>query len=244
MKKLITVLVSLGLCACAAMGQSYDLRTYDAGGGPALVIKNDSTNDLTIVIAGTSGSMTNTLTYQSCDTVVTKTSVVAATNLNELGRAIATMTNTAGVAVSGVSYTLGGLSSDAASGVLLAGTYTSTGGTDNCEIPWDTSACLHYSILGKTDYQPIVLDTVFGNPSGTGDLTLSVYVDQALAWQNVIAEQTAWNVTNGALTVLSNVITLNEDVNLPIGKGKTFFIRAARATTATTGNIGYSCDPR
>jgi hypothetical protein len=56
----------------------------------------------------------------------------------------------------------------------------------------------------------------------------------------------AQDTTNNLVTVYTQTGTVRFPitVGLPIEQGKNFFIRAARATTATTGNIGAVLKPQ
>jgi len=116
---------------------------------------------------------------------------------------------------------------------------------------WDTSLVKRYGVVASfcaskanADLgNPAILQKIAGNIGGTGDVTLRVYKGTSdKIWEKLITspvyvrglyETTVQ--TNGVV----NTVTLDEDVMLPIGhSGVKYYIRAARATTGTTGGLG------
>lgn len=114
---------------------------------------------------------------------------------------------------------------------------------------WDTSAHLSYNVVCDTpssegialgNYQ---LEGIFGDPTGTGNVTLNVYGEDTILYQKTFTSPfyvvTSVGTTN---TTADNTITL-ESGNFPgihIGAGQKALIRATRASTATTGGVGAS----
>ena len=134
----------------------------------------------------------------------------------------------------------------------------------NYDVEWDTDVCLHYDsaigILVGAQPTPVAagkIDHIFGDPLGTGDVTLSVYVDGSVKWSRLITSPVyitpssmsfiTYAGTNNTLITTTNTLTyatepsaaFDFEVNIPVGS-QPAFVRAARATTATTGGIGIS----
>lgn len=138
-------------------------------------------------------------------------------------------------------------------------------------LKWDTSTCLHYDACinpGATD-KPVggyLIDRIFGSPDGTGNVTLSVYADGTKRYQRTFTSPTydvgatglvipyAYGGTNEAAAIgyytntlytADNTVTLDVDLGsgIFVGSGEPGFVRATRATTATTGGLGVSFKP-
>ncbi len=154
-------------------------------------------------------------------------------------------------------------------------------------VKWDTSTAKHYDsavgvLIGVSPTSAGKIDRIFGDPIGTGDVTLSVYVDGSVKWSRLIVSPvyttpasttiggyTVPAVTNTIITfgggtnapatsvtntivsatytvadsvnanVTDNSVAFDFRVNIEVGN-QPAFVRAARATTATTGGIGIS----
>lgn len=169
----------------------------------------------------------------------------------ELAAAIVALTNASNEAKLIVDQSQS-LSTDSTDGELLAGTYTAAAG-EWLEVLWDTSACLFYQVSfpkapffdasgneivkGQRVPVPFNIDKVFGEPTGTGNVTLSVYVDGSTKYTKTYTSP-FYVLGAGGTNVASQVINIDESPGIPVGSQNAVIIRAARATTATTGNLG------
>jgi len=114
----------------------------------------------------------------------------------------------------------------------------------NYDVKWDTSVVKRYDaaagVLVNTSYvNEGKVHRIFGSPAGTGAVTLSVYVDGSVRWQKVIASPVYVKAEDNTTNVADNAVFFSEEVNIDVGN-QPAFVRAARATTATTGGIGLS----
>lgn len=216
---------------------------YEAADSSKAIRIYCGTNTVTAAIYGAGAAATNAITING--TVNTIDGSGSIDTIAELAAAIAACTNASGAAVLTVDTDCA-LADDSTDGELLTGTYTKDA-KGWIEIPWDTSAALHYDVYipdanaGGIRNTQAKLAGVYGNPAGTGAVTLNIYKDGALVWQKFYAEPSGVSGTNDAIVVISNGINIEEKVNLPIGD-KSILIRATRATTATTGMLGASIE--
>jgi pyridoxal/pyridoxine/pyridoxamine kinase len=74
-------------------------------------------------------------------------------------------------------------------------------------------------------------------PTGTGDVTASVYIDGVLKWQKLVTSPGGYVYGASTNLVADNNVTIDEDVEIPVKASQAAIIRVGRATTATTGNI-------
>ncbi len=98
---------------------------------------------------------------------------------------------------------------------------------------WDTSTCKHYDVatsimIGSGGVSAGRVDRIFGFPTGTGASTINLYVNGTSRWLKLVA---------------TNPAALNDEIDVWVGN-QTGFLRAANATTATTGQLGVSTVPR
>ena len=118
-------------------------------------------------------------------------------------------------------------------------------------VKWDVSNEKHYDVVlsslpvGKFsgDAGPVTLLSLMGEPTGTGDATVSVYVDGVRKFfQTITSPVYVLGVTN-TTNVADAVIDLSDidlGAGIHVGASAVAFVRCARATTATTGGIGAS----
>lgn len=250
MKKL--VISAIALVALAFNTQAQSLQFKNADESPCIRIYNGYTGTLSVVIQGTGG----TQYVATVDGLAT--TIAAKTNVSLLASAIAAVTNTSGSASLIVDATVS-LAADSTVANVLAGTYTALAGRW-VTIPWDTSQCKFYDVAvsqgtwfdangralidpSRPANNPINVSNIYGQPTGTGDLTLGVYVAGSLVWQKIVTSP-VYVLGAGGTNVAVDVVTLNESVNIPVGGQQSLLIRASRATTATTGNIGAIFVPK
>lgn len=77
---------------------------------------------------------------------------------------------------------------------------------------------------------------ITGVIGGTGDATVSIYVDGDMKWQNV-QQSPVYSSSDGTVFITNALVNANFDLSLYAGKQRVH-VRAARATTATTGGVG------
>jgi len=109
----------------------------------------------------------------------------------------------------------------------------------------DTSEALTYDVArvgsglsgGIRSSAACWLKGINGNITGTGDVTLNVYVDDDKMWEKVY-QSPVYGTSDGTVFTTNAIVSVNEDLNMYIGGGRRVLVRATRATTATTGGIG------
>lgn len=239
MKKasLFAIIVALTALLGAGFAQAATISYKGADASPALRVFNTYTGTVSVVITTNGAGDNMSVTLDGLANAVDgsgDTDTIA-----ELKAVILACTNRAGLAKLVVDSDCA-LAADSTDGELLDGTYTATAGKW-LEIPWDTSAALHYDVYipdnkaDKTRLSRTTISSVAGSVTGTGAGTLSVYIDGTLAWQKVCAETSALHPTSGVVTVVSSVLNLPVDVGVPVGAEQAAIVRMSRATTATTG---------
>lgn len=226
-KVAIIALAALFVCGSAFAGDEGLYKVYAQDACPVLRIMNTGTN--TIQYANTTAA--STVTVNGAATAITYSGMSA---------------DEAGVLVGAILAVnadikcelMGALSADAVDGLVIAtSTFTLERGKWYEVTFWDTSGVVRYDTVyaGGDDYNaPIWLDGIYGLPGGTGALTVYVYAEGTLVWTT--STPTTW--PTGQTT---NVVALDEVLRdwggLHIGMKKVH-VRAARATTATTGSLG------
>lgn len=179
--------------------------------------------------------------------------------LSELVTALNAITNTSGQLVIKADY-WEGLPTDTTTNCLLATAYVlKNANVWEKPILWDTSTHLAYEVMPDTPtasgapFGGYRINGVYGSPVGTGNVTASIYVDGSLAYQQTLLSPkyilpATWidpgtNSYTNSYTA-DALIDLGSEVNIPGGvvvpASKRAFVRAARATTATTGGVGVS----
>jgi len=237
-------LASVFLVSGSVMAAQIISKVEDAS--VALRVKNGYDTTLTIVVTGAGTNLT-----VACDahTNTVNGDVAACDIISELDAAILACTNAAGTA----SLTINAepsLAADSTDGELLDGTYTAAEGKW-LELLWDTSAHLSLDLYFpsrtyQTGVSAYILDKVQALPTGTGDVTASVYKNGTLIASKVITspsyvlpETLLTGGTNINTNTLGTVATVNLDweVDMPFTGKDAVIIRAARATTLTAGVI-------
>lgn len=141
------------------------------------------------------------------------------------------------------------LAADTISNVVLAAANVSLAdGQWHEVVKWDTSQSKTYNTCSYGDGASARwLTTLYGNPGGTGDLTLNVYLDGTEVYSKVItspyyvpAQITSTTNTNTAINVVNVWENLGSATTygIYVAPKSKCLIRATRATTATTGSIG------
>ena len=230
--KLIAVIATLLATGLVPAWGGSSIHSVAEDAAPAIQVYNgDPDETLTIAIYESGAAATNTFTIGS--TVNTLDGSGGSDTVAEWVALINAYTNSAGLKVLTADGDLS-LAADSTDAELLNGTYTAAPGRW-VTLPWDTSVILHCDAGFRKNSRPAtttpdyVLDHIYGALNGTGLLTVSVYIDRTLVYQNTgVLPSTQY--TN-ALQVL------DLDMNIPVKSSQAMFVRATRATTATTGPL-------
>lgn len=148
------------------------------------------------------------------------------------------------------------LSTDNLTNLLVTATNTAvTVGAWDSTVKWDTSAALHYDValspLIGNSIAPlgVVVRSIFGDATGTGNATVRVYEDDTVKFQRVFPVSTnsyGLNATNVFKEVATEGNIPASGVEFPggvkIGQGKVGFVRVSLSGTATTGGIGAATE--
>jgi hypothetical protein len=117
------------------------------------------------------------------------------------------------------------------------------------ELVWDTSVCLFYSVYipGSRATEGTVarktLKRIYGNVGGTGNITVNIYEDQTEVYEYLVVSPVYIAGVGAASTneYTADAIgpaQLSIDLDFPFGVGRDYMIRAAHATTGTSGSLG------
>ena len=142
-----------------------------------------------------------------------------------------------------------GIAADAvADNDLIVAAATTIGREWNSIVKWDVSNELHYDcvvshMVNDNVVGPAKITHVFGEPLGTGDATVSVYVDGVRKYYQMIISPvyvlgvaSTTNVANVSID-LSQLIDLGDGVD--VGKASMAFVRVARAV-CSSGGLGVN----
>lgn len=249
----LTNIVATAIAGLALAGASPALADNyfeEVNGSPALRVWNGGTGNVVVAVATngaqlivtTDGNAT-TLTGASYDTVA------------EAAAGIAACTNRDGAFRLTVDSSVA-LAADSVDAELLDGGYT---GAPNAwlEIPWNSTNALHYDVslpsgsirargselnIGR-EAVPGKVAKVYGAASGTGNVTLGIYVNGSLKFSKSIVSP-KYVLGAGNTNVADNVVFVDEAPQIPYGPQDSVLIRATRATTLTTGNLGVITEPK
>jgi len=205
-------------------------------------------NETTATISNTANTVT--MNDGASETIT----LSSATTLASLAASMEAHTNSSGQAEWEVEI-LGGIGTDTPSNKLIAVTafQSFTDGKWAEVLKIDTSTAKHFDTYSPASHggrseaqqQPRLLTGIGGVPGGTGNVTYSVYLDDTLAFRHVVEspiyrDPAIINYTGLVTQVVE--ATVSGDGELPgdgiyIGRGVKWLVRAARATTATTGHL-------
>jgi len=241
-KKVIIGLLVV-LLPVLAFGQGWVWEGADSS--EALVIRYVGGNTATATVAAAG------LTLADGDASSTVTFTNATMSIDTLIATASAITNAAGKKVFQVSKWMA-LGSDVVSNQFITATNVIKKKQSVAVCKWDTSTVLHYDVMGSWNNLGTVLNTVeggrtinriAGDVTGTGNVTLRVYADDDVVYQKAVVSPTyalpaADNGTNITTNTAVNAVYLNEELGIRVKTGDRTWIRALRATTATTGGIG------
>lgn len=242
MKKSI---LTLAVIAVAGFVFGAELIYEAADGSAAIRVYNNGSESVSITIASGGAGAANTVVIGTTTNTIDGSGAID--TVAELAAVIGACTNSAGSMVLIVDTDCA-VSTDSTDGELLDGTYTAAAGAW-AELLWDTSDTLSYDLYlqdestaawTKTRRGFATIDKVYGNPLGTGDLTVSIYVGGTKVWEKLCVEPDLISATNDAVIVVNNNIPELPltDLGIPVPANKPALVRMKRATTATTGHVG------
>ena len=221
---IVAVLAIVGWQAQAAnvmsvlADESVALRVYNGGTGTLSLAVTTAGPSIVVTVDGNAQTLTNA-------------------TISGLATSLAACTNGAGVKKLTVDSDPS-LAADVTDTTMLAGTYTATAG-NWAELLWDTDTHKSYDIyLPSRTYKAVgayTIGTIFGEPTGTGDVTLSIYKAGTLISRKIITSPYYVLTITNTVNALVATINLDEEVDIPASGGEAIIIRATRATTATTG---------
>lgn len=246
MKKLVTSVLALFAVCVMALGENAVTELYDSS--EIIRIKYTGTNSTATAAFTTTGGK---LTLTASDLGGTPLTILSGSTTGTVGHLIAQVnlkgTNSAHAQIFSASL-WNALTGDVSSGYVGNASTTLTKGRWHTIGAWDTSAILHYDVClnwmnGNNEEAPSTLARIYGEPDGTGDLTVRLYEDGAIKWKKFyesplyLQPQYPQGGGQGTNTAL-NAVDITQEINFPLDSNKHYFLRATRATTATTGEIG------
>ena len=208
----------------------------------AMRVKNGySSGTLTMVIASSGSTITGIV--NGIDFTITVTGANTNGTITLLADSIGALTNAAGTA-SLTANKEPSLDADSTDAELLDGTYTAAPG-EWLELLWDTSTHLSLDLYFpsrtyQTGVSAYILDKVQALPTGTGNVTASIYKGGTLIAQKVIVSPVYVPSSGSAATnnyVVDAVANLSWELDMPFTGKDAVIVRAARGTTLTAGVI-------
>lgn len=233
--KILTALIAF--CAMIVSVQAASVWSDADAASPILIRYTDADGTGTVTITTHSITLTDSGQANSLE-------LTAATYLSNVVETIVNATNAAQEKNFEVIY-WGGLPSDLVSNKIVAASATTVNKEWSRVAKWDTSTCLHYDVVTSSRAADSTMGNmditqVFADPTGTGDVTLEVYVAgtrQFLkTYESPIYVLSDTNTTNNADNNIA--VDLSFSPGIHVGPTQVGFIRATRETTATTGGIG------
>ena len=247
--KLVSILaIAAGVALAGVTAFAANPVTYAADAGILCQVQNSYTGTLTIVVSGAGGAASVQTNVVTCDGNATTLVVTnGTTTAAELETRIAACTNAAGQKKLSINT---GASLAADTIAELAGTYTAVSGK-SLSLLWDASACLHLDAWLQTGNGAYRLASIKGQPTGTGNVTVSLYQNGVLIDQSVTTSPYYVNpssLLNGGTNLTTNTLTAVDLVNVSQWEGITFlgsqniFARISRGTTLTGGFVSVIQD--
>lgn len=204
--------------------EAYALRIKYKGSATATI--SNAADRIVLTDDGTANSvvLTNTMSYVLSD-------IIAATNSSGVRNFIP-------------EYYCS-LSSDTLSNKLVTSSAASTTVSDGS---WyligkmDSSTNKSYDVCRAGDGQPpAMLTSVFGEPGGTGNVQVAVYIDGNKIWQKVYTSPIyVQQESVGTSNIFSrmDVVNVSEPMNIYIGRGQRCHVRAERVLGSIGGTSG------
>ena len=248
MKNVIGLIAIVALAGSMAYGDS--VRTWNGDdGAPVFRVKNSGTETVTITVNSQTNVVVTNGTAANADIALAPGYTVAS-----LTAAIEATTNSAGVRTLSVDG-MCSLAADTVSNMVISGTTTINANDHKWQNgpKWDSSADTNFNTYypkfesgGVGD--PKTLSHVFGDVSGTGNITLTFYIDRTEVLQKrIVSPVYVWD----QITTSTNTNTTDDvspgvfdiELDIPVARDESLLIRANRATTATdNGGLGMVLD--
>jgi hypothetical protein len=240
----ISLLLVVGLTAHA--GKRRYGRQFEAeDSSPAVRVYNGFSSDLVITTGGASGSITcvvdsttTTITDGNWDTVA------------DLAAQLTTISNSSSRTLAKTDTDCVAATTESTDDELMDNTAVTIKAGTWGDIVWDTSDVAHFDVyipggdVGGANETKLV-EKILGSVGGTGNITLTGYIDGVQAWENLIVSPvyrvgaTSANTTTSEQWVADDISPgeLNLPVDLGVNPSENLLIRATRATTGTTGGM-------
>jgi len=216
----------------------------DADGASPLLVRyldNDHVGTITVaagVVTATDDGTANALSFDAAGT------------LDDVLNHINSATNASGEKNFQAMYWAGIAADSCLTNYLVVAAATTIKAEWNDVILWDTSNCLHYDCVGSqpspstlgagTAIGGFNITKIFGEPTGTGDITVSVYVGgnrkYLKFYESPVYVLGVAAATNVASTYIAPEVDLDEGIAVP--PYQVAFVRMACASSATTGGCG------
>lgn len=253
----ITMVVLVGLLLggyAFAQDSGYARSFYGSNAAPVLKVQNTGVDQIKI-IWGTAVS-TNLSVGIGTSTQTFNTGVAAYDTVIEVAAAVAGSTNSAGEKPLKVEYWCS-VGADSISNMVTTATNDiAPGNHEWVDVGrWDTTVHLAYMASIAPGGNPKVLTSIDGNIAGTGNITIDVYkhadgddTQTKIGTFSYVSPVYVW----AAITGITNLNTtddvspgvINLPVNIPVARSDGIVVKAARATTATTGGLGITAELR
>jgi hypothetical protein len=251
MKKYMKMVLSI----VAIMGLSVAAFAADPLPGIVSYVTDDISPAFRVKYNGSASTATITVTTNTIVLVDGTGGTTTCNITNTAAYLIADMkaaTNSSGKQNFSVEY-VGAISSDSLTGNVLAASAASlTDGQWHEVALIDTSRQLQWNACSYGDNVPERwLTSIYGYPLGTGDATVTVYIDQGSGYTEVDKFfQTSPIYVSGSMASITNVSTADATVvinkqyskdlmyGLRVPQKAKCLVRASRATTAGSGSIG------
>lgn len=108
---------------------------------------------------------------------------------------------------------------------------------------WDTSVSLTFDASRPAELGGYRVNKIYGEPNGTGNITAQAWVDgKEVYYKTIVSPVYVYSSTGTTYVASDEVHDLDKDVNIYVGKNQRFHLRLTRATTATTGGVGFSTE--
>ena len=252
MKRIRDMLITLLVLAWAVpafagpVGYGYNYNTES--NSCAMYVINGYDEEVQFLVVNSWASATNTVKVGSAYNTISGASASYDT-FTEVAAAIEACTNSAGKKLLTVVRDCVAAQTETISNNVVTGSITLKAGEAGTVYKWITGNVKHYDCFIPASGHGVkrgnaVLEKIYGNVGGTGNITLNIYVDGTEKYEKVIRVPTYYatdaanlsNITNTADQV--SAAQLDERIDFWVGAKQDCLVRATRATTATLGSLG------
>lgn len=244
MNKLFRIITGFVLVAGFAMAESDGFKFYTSDDAPAIRIYNSGSELVKIKIASGGADASNEVIIGNTTNTIDG-SGAAVDTVAEFAAAVAACTNSSGDEVLEVDTDCVVATTESTDGELLDEAITVNQIWPGAwgRIAWDTSDVKHYRSYVPTAANGAgrggtLVESVYGNIGGTGDVTIKGYVDRNQVFEKVITSPVYVKALDNDTNTVNNVVSIDIPVGIYVGASQSFVISADRASTATTGGAG------